>query len=360
MSRPTVIATGSYSSAQRGRGHGVALHRLTGGSDARRLEPTPSAQAAAEDAGFLLWSADGSLLYAVTETSPSHLLTFAVDEEGSTLDPVGDLTLTGSGACHLAVGSRASTLVIAHYGSGQVETVALDERGVPVETIDVDDHRTYGDVEDPGAAPHPHQVLPLPGTDLIAVTDLGLDRVFLYRQGATGQLDLAGEIVLPAGSGPRHLATDHESQLIHIAGELSGRLITAVRGDAEAPVAGAPQVLQGASHPWRVRSALAVGEQEGAHTLSHVELTADEGFLLVADRDPAELVLLSLHASRLQIVTRIPVGAHPRHFTQLDDLILVAAQEGDQIQVLRRRGERIEQAAEPVSAPSVACIAPRP
>lgn len=357
MSRTTLIATGSYSTPERGRGRGIALHRLV--DDGASVALTETASVDADDASFLLWSADGSLLHAVTETEPARLLTFRGDADGTALEPVGDLELTGSGACHLIFGSMASTIVIAHYGSGQVETVALDRHGIPRETIDVDDHRTYSDGDD-DVAPHPHQVVALPGTHLLAVPDLGLDRVFLYRQGTTGMLDLAGEIVVPHGTGPRHLAADHESQQLYVAGELSGELLTVTRGAAEAPRAGAPQVLQGASHQWHVRAADALGDEPTAHPLSHVLLTADEGMLLVADRDPSRLAVFTLDGNRPQLADRVDVGEHPRHFALVGDLVLVAAQNADRIDLLRLRGDRLEQAAEPVSAPSVAVIAPRP
>jgi 6-phosphogluconolactonase len=59
-------------------------------------------------------------------------------------------------------------------------------------------------------------------------------------------------------------------------------------------------------------------------------------------------------------VAEIEVGAHPRHFTQWGELVLVAAQEGDRIDVLRRRGEELAPAGAPIPAPSAACLALRP
>lgn len=100
--------------------------------------------------------------------------------------------------------------------------------------------------------------------------------------------------------------------------------------------------------------------REGADALSHIELTEDESLLLVANRGPDTLSLLSLAPMRPLLVTEVEVGAHPRHFTQWGDLVLVAAQDGDRIDVLRRSGEELTTAAEPIPAPSVACLAVRP
>lgn len=206
--RPSVLfATGSYTSEGRGRGEGIGLWALDASGDRpgiRRL-----ATVRAEDPSALCWSEDGALLYAVLETSPSRLLALAVTgaEDAPALELRAELALTGSGGCHLSPGRRPGTLLIAHYGSGSVETVALDGEGMPTEAIDLDDHHEAAE----GAEPHPHQVRPLDGSELIAVPDLGLDRIFLYRQDHAGQIALESQISLPRGSGPRHLTADHES-----------------------------------------------------------------------------------------------------------------------------------------------------
>ena len=101
-------------------------------------------------------------------------------------------------------------------------------------------------------------------------------------------------------------------------------------------------------------------EREGTNAVSHVELTGDESALLVANRGPDTLSMLSLDAMRPLLLTEVEVGAHPRHFTQLGDLVLVAAQEADRIDVLRRRREELCPLGEPIPAPSVACLALRP
>ncbi|GAA1489077.1 lactonase family protein [Brachybacterium sacelli] len=361
MSTTATIAVGGYSRSGSGRAPGLELlHLILGdGSDAGERAGAPTVRRGPtielEDPSFVLWSPDGSLLYAVLETDPTRVVAVRVAEDGSTAELVADLPLEGAGGCHLAPGRTEGTLLVADYVSGTVETVRLDAEGLPVELIDVDHHRDLGD----GRQPHPHQVSALPGTESLAVPDLGLDRVFLYRQDTAGQMGLAGEIPLHRGSGPRHLAADHESEQLHISCELSGMVATAVRRPSE-PEPDAPAALRGSVHRWSVRSVIPGSETEGDNALSHLELTADESMLLVANRGPDTLSALSLTMMRPQITAEIEVGAHPRHFTQLGDLVLVAAQEGDRIDVLRRDGDELSVAAEPIPAPSASCLAVRP
>ena len=356
MTENALLAVAGYSTSGTGRGRGIELLALR--TDGQDLAVERRAAVDLPDPSFVLWSEDGTLLHAVLETEPTRVVTLRVDEDGARAEIVADLALDGAGGCHLAHGSDGRSLVIAQYGSGSVATVGLDEEGLPTAQIDLDDHHELIDgISD--AAPHPHQVVALPGTEALAVPDLGLDRVMLYRQSIRGEIDLAGEIPLTRGSGPRHLAADHESEQIHIACELSGMVATAVR-TAEAPSRAVPAVMPPAPRRWTVRSMTPASGRAADAALSHIELVADESALLVAARGPDTLCLLSLDAMRPECVTEVEVGAHPRHFTQWGDLVLVAAQEGDRIDVLRRSGEHLTPAGEPVPAPSAACLALRP
>jgi 6-phosphogluconolactonase len=344
-----LLATGCYTDPGTGRGQGVQLLRLT-----RDGEAEPCATVPCQDPSFVLWSGDGRLLYVVQETSPTRVLAIRVEgDPGDGADAeitagiVAEVTLSGSGGCHVAYGTDRSTLVVAEYGSGHVETVRLDAGGLPVEVVDLEDHGAFGD----GLVAHPHQSQVLPGTDLVAVTDLGLDRVMLYRQDPAGHMAPAGEFPFPRGSGPRHLAADHESSEAYVACELSGHLASITRN------AGDPASDPGWSVAGRVDASGRGGE---GNAPSHIELTPDEHFVLIADRGPDTLAVFSRDHRVPQWVAEHRVGAHPRHFTQVDDLILVAAQEDDRIDVLRREGGTVSVAASPIACPSVSCLAIRP
>ena len=362
MSPTALIATGGYSRSGTGRGSGIELLRITtadADSEAGAAQHLQDVEHLATvdlpDPSFVLWSAEGTLLYAVLETSPTRVVAMRVAADGRSAEVAADLPLEGSGGCHLAIGRSPSTLVVADYGSGTVETVRLDADGLPTEVIDVDDHHDRADGQDP----HPHQVRTLPGTEKLAVPDLGLDRVFLYRQDLEGQMGLCGEIPLSRGSGPRHIAPDHESELLHISCELSGMVATAARQPLES-TRSAPAALGGTVHRWSVRSMIPASTRPGENFPSHIELAGEDALLLVANRGPDTLSVLSLTMMRPEIVAEIEVGAHPRHFTRLGDLVLVAAQEADRIDVLQLQGEELSVAGEPIPAPSVACLAVRP
>lgn len=340
---PVVIATGSYT--ERGRGTGVRLLRLEDADGS--ITATELASVPLPDPSFVLWAEDGTLCHAVCETEPTRLVSLRVGEDDASLHEAGSVTLRGSGGCHVGPGRLPGTLIVTDYASGTVEVVGLDEEGVAEQVIDVCDHGSYL----PGRESHPHQSTLLPGTDLIAVSDLGLDRVYLYRQDARGRLDLAGEVTAPRWSGPRHVAADHESRILYLACELDGTIVDAVRGGAE---------LREESPTFAVGRPVPASGRDGDNAPSHIEISERENHLLIANRGPDTLAVHSLGMMRPELVAEIEVGAHPRHFARAGSLVLVAAQEGDRIDVLDWDGTRLTTAAAPIPAPSVTCIAPRP
>lgn len=357
MSTTSLIAVGGYTTAGTGRGRGIVLLSLEADDGGEGLRAEQLAVIGAADPSFVLWSADGSLLYAVLETAPTRLLALAVGPDGRDASIVADLELRGSGGCHLGFGIRPGTLLVTDYGSGAVESVRLDADGLPVELLHLDDHH---DGADEGVVPHPHQVVALDGTDLLAVPDLGLDRVMIYRQDQHGEIGLTDQIPFPQGSGPRHLVADGGSTRLYVACERSGMVAVVSRQEVRSAVVPLPG--QAEPRRWSVVSAVPASsaDETGEAALSHIELSADGDLLLVASRGPDTLSLLSLAQSRPQRVAEVAVGAHPRHFAQLGDHVLVAAQEADRIDVLRRRGESIAPVGDPIPMPSVACIAVRP
>lgn len=345
LREPVVVATGSYS--VEGRGEGVRLLRLERAAEDAGIRAAELASAALPDPSFVLWDEDGALLHAVCETSPTRLVTLRPSADGTALEQIGSLALRGEGGCHVGPGRTPGTLIVTDYGSGTVEVVGLDDQGVPGRLIDACDHGAYL----PGREAHPHQSVLLPGTDLIAVADLGLDRVYLYRQDAAGRLDLAGEVTAPRWSGPRHLVADHESRVLYLACELDGTLVDAVRAPG-APDEAAPEFAVGRP--------VAASARRGDNAPSHIEMSNRENHVLIANRGPDTLAVHSLGMMRPEVVAEIEVGRHPRHFARIGPLVLVAAQESDRIDVLAWDGADLTVAAAPIPAPSVTCIAPRP
>ncbi|MGQ4553668.1 lactonase family protein [Dermabacteraceae bacterium CCM 9519] len=359
MSRK-LLATCSYTesgSGPVGRGTGIDLWAL----DAEAATLTPCGHIAAESPSFLVWHSSEPLLYAVHETTPTRVSAYRLDGlgEGNSgfADEIGitllrEMELTGGGGSHIELDKKERHLFIANYGTGEVETVRLDADGVPVEVIDVDDHRTYGRTK----VARPRQCVST-RTGSLLVTDSGLDRVFEYSQADDGRIDLENEVTLERGFGPRHIAVDRHADSFYVAGAESGTIVAVHRQG----IPGVQDVDRASGHRWSARTPREATGTGKETRCSHLALSKRENFLVVANRGPDTIASFSLGGMLPDLVDEISVGGNPRHFARVKDLLVVACPEGDRIDLVRwSRDGRFEVAAEPVSCPSVVCIAPRP
>ncbi len=180
---------------------------------------------------FVVLSGDGSRLAAVSESEnlPTGMLSvFSVNAETGELTLLGQQSTRGTTACHCAFDATGTMVAAANYTAGTQP---------PGDAVSV--HRLEDDVPSPalthivheGSGPdaarqersHAHCVRWTPDQHHIAVVDLGMDSVRLYR--AT-DFTLAAETKLPAGMGPRHIAFHPHKPMAYVMGELQTGVAT--------------------------------------------------------------------------------------------------------------------------------------
>ncbi len=273
--------------------------------------------------------------------------------------PLGEAVEAGEAVCHAVVAPDGGSLVAACWGDGRVVRMSLDAAGRPhAPVIAAPSVDPYGPDAPPAEAPdldlvaatralreaageeyahlvpghdepvpagdeasarpsRAHQTLFLPG-GLVATTDLGHDLVRFWRAGANG-LRPVQQVVLPRGSGPRHLVL-HPSGHLYVVTELSGE------GFVLAPAA---------DGSWRVVG----GTPLGAGTLpgdSAAELAAsrDGEFLYAGVRGSDTIATLRVRGGgeSLAPVALADAGVEwPRHHLVVRDTLLVAGQRSDEV-----------------------------
>jgi 6-phosphogluconolactonase len=162
-----------------------------------------------------------------------------------------------------------------------------------------------------------HQALFLPG-GLVATTDMGWDLVRFWRAADSG-LRAAQEVVLPRGSGPRHMVW-HPSGHLYVVTELSREVFAL-----------APDV----TGRWRI----VTGSSLGAGTLDDdtaAELAAsrDGEFLYAGVRGSNTIATLRVRGAgdALSPVAIVDAGVDwPRHHVVVRDTLLVAGQRSDEV-----------------------------
>lgn len=239
---------GGYGPAMEGSADGIGL--LAG--DAGHEATTLSYRGAVTETPSPSWLAQHpslDVVYAALE-GDAAVQAFARTGE-SALSPLGDPVAVGENVCHVAVAPNGSSLIASCYGDGRVVRIGLDAAGrmIPARPDAAAALRAalFGD-EDPdaaaatpagdgiaasdphaaaGRASHAHSAVFLPD-GRIATTDLGFDLVRFWRApsgSANQRLILDHEVVLPLGTGPRHMVV-HPSGHLHVVTEYSCEVFT--------------------------------------------------------------------------------------------------------------------------------------
>jgi 6-phosphogluconolactonase len=275
--------------------------------------------------------------------------------------PLGPRLEAGGATCHVAVAPDGGSLIASCWEDGRVVRMPLDAAGRPsspvVAAAATDPHgpdsppAEAGDIdlvaatralraaagaefahlvpsydEDPRDGvvtasdlrpSRAHEAVFL--TDgLIATTDMGLDLVRFWRTDGSG-LRQAHQVVLPFGSGPRHMAF-HPSGHLYVVAELSCEVFVL-----------APDV----TGTWR----LVGGTPLGAGTLAGdmaAELSAsrDGEFLYAGVRGSNTIATLRVRGAgeSLSQVAIVESGVDwPRHHLVARDILLVAGQRSDEV-----------------------------
>lgn len=222
MSRPAALHLGGYTTDQPSGSSGLARATLDGdgfGTPERLGDvPDPSWVVPADGAGR------ADRLYAISEDDDRVVL---LDGSGRVLSETGS---GGMGPAHLSLSPDGSWLAASNYVSGSVGLVRVD--GDELELVDELSFEGEGPHERQDSS-HAHQAV-FVGEDRLLVCDLGADRV-AEVQVEDGALRQVGQIVLPAGSGPRHLAlAPGRDDLLWVVGELDQTVHVVRREDGGA------------------------------------------------------------------------------------------------------------------------------
>lgn len=177
------------------------------------------------------------------------------------------------------------------------------------------------EIDQPGRASHAHAAAFLPD-GRIATTDLGFDLVRIWRPTASG-LTLDHEIVLPQGTGPRHMVV-HPSGHLHVVTEYSCEIFTlAVQPDGRWALAAATTVTPAA--------------ELGTDFPAELARSRDGETLYTALRGSNTIAALRVRGAgeTVEPLALADSGVYwPRHHLVHDGALLVAGQRSNEISVL--------------------------
>lgn len=277
---------------------------------------------------FLAFDESGSHLLAVSETASGRVGQFTMTN--GVLTQTASVLSEGDDPCHVM--TTAGQAFVTNYGTGSVLTQKLPLSAGGGRTFK---HQGSGPVSERQSGPHAHFAGVVPGTDFVWVADLGSDTIVLYevREGEP-VISRGVALVMPPGSGPRHIAFNAQGTRAYIAGELDNNVyVVQIREDGTGVIETSYPLLESAHEAYP----------------SHIEVSEGGTHLYVAVRGADVLVAYRIIADgALELAGRSSVvGAWPRHFALLQgqnalagsDVIVLANQGSSTVDVLGFNGD---------------------
>ena len=327
------VYVGSYTESEAGSGVGISVFRFEAASG--DLSPVQTVTGIANPS-FLALDSRQRYLYAVEELDVGGVSAYARDPETGRLTFLNRQASHGSAPCYVSLDRSDRYALVANYGSGTVAAlpIAVDGRLGPAtgvvqhEGSSVDPNRQEG--------PHAHMIAPAPAHDgrLVLATDLGTDRILVYRlDDATGRLDPNDRgpafAATTPGDGPRHVAFGPDGRSLYVINELASSL-TVYDYDGE----------RGELQSRQTVSSLPDGF-DGANTCAHVAVSPDGGHVYGSNRGHDSIAVWAVDraSGALTVVGHEPTrGQEPRNFA-LDPTgswLLAANQRSGTIATFRR------------------------
>ena len=183
---------------------------------------------------FLAVHPNQKFLYLVTEDPlslgpdfdhESFVTAYAIDQSSGKLTRLNSMPTGGTSTCYLSIDKTGHFLLFANFGSSSVTVLRINDDGTIGQQTAFMKHIGHG--KDPAfqSKAHPHSIDTSSDNRFAVVSDLGVDKVFVYHFNAeTGALspDQPPFIEVERGGGPRHFVFDSSEKFGYSLHEMSG------------------------------------------------------------------------------------------------------------------------------------------
>ncbi|HEY2785433.1 MAG TPA: lactonase family protein [Fimbriiglobus sp.] len=295
----------------------------------------PELAAEVTNPSFLWPHPTGKFLYAVGEVEnlgknkEGGVYAYSLDPKTGTLKKLNATTSGGADPCHISVDPAGTHAVVANYTGGSCAFFALKPDGEIGDRLSFHQHAgTTGPDKARQEAAHAHCGNYNPNGRYVYVCDLGLDRVKVYPTGSAHggvSTQIHADIVMPPGTGPRHLAMTPKADFLFVCGELNSsvNVVKMEPGGATGTVIETLSTLPG-------------GKPVKGNSTAEIALHPNGKFLYVSNRGHNTIATFLWKDGFLSAVGEAGDAIKtPRCFavTPNGKWMLVASQDGDNVRV---------------------------
>ena len=261
----------------------------------------------AAQTSFLTLSANQKYLYTFRRAEGGNykLLSFRVGADKRTLTPVDSLETGMKDPCQIKLLDHGRIVAAACYGDGTVIYCNTDKQGRFIRPLRVLDFNNSPAFKPEGKTSHAHMVNADNHEKFVYVSDLGFDRVIVYRL-VKGELVYHSYIQGAERSGPRHMDFHPSGKYLALLCELNSTVVL-YGPDSEGVFSKELQVIS------QLPADYARGKSSADIHFSH-----DGKYLYASERGNSSVVCYSMDAAtgRLTLTGRITDGLRtPRNFT---------------------------------------------
>ncbi len=173
---------------------------------------------------YLTASNGNDFIYSVNENGDeSTISAFSYYPKTGALQFLNKQTSQGADPCHLI--NDAKNVIVANYSGGTLAVFGKKKDGSLTAAKQVIKHSGQSINTKRQEKPHAHMVHFSPDKKFVLSTDLGTDKIYLYKYNpvAVDKILLASDsIAIKAGSGPRHLTFSNNGKFVYLVQELDG------------------------------------------------------------------------------------------------------------------------------------------
>ena len=282
---------GTYTGGVSGGANGEGIYRFDLNTQTGELSQE-SLVAKTPSPSWIVVHPSKRYLYAVNEVvdfagNSGSVSAFAIDATSGDLTALNTVNSEGAGPAYISMDAAGKYAFVANYLGGSVAVLPVLPSGQLGSAMDV-----RGDTGSIGAeratnapagsfaisghdGPHAHMIGPDPQGRFVLATDLGQDRIYIYRfDTGTGKLTPTDPafVSLPSGDGPRHFAFHPSSRWLY-----------AIQEEASTVVGFDYEAKTGSLKPRQTISTLPPGFS-GSSFASEVLVSADGRFLYAGNR----------------------------------------------------------------------------
>ncbi|WP_397444410.1 lactonase family protein [Pseudomonas chlororaphis] len=333
------LLVGSYT-----QGQSEGIYRLKFDGRTGKIEAKPLQVVKSANPSWLTLSKDQKQLFVVNENGPGQadpigrVSSFSIEAKGHKLNPINQVQSLGNEPTHSSLSGDGRYLFVSNYsvvadpgGSLAVLPVGTDGKLSPV--VQLSSHPGSRVNPERQVSAHVHSVVSSPDGQFVFASDLGADKVFVYRYDPKANAEhplTAAEpafVELPPGSGPRHLLFSADGKHAYLTLEMSAQVAVFDYQDGKLTQ---KQILDLTSG----------GKEKKAAGALHA--SKDGKYLYVSNRGTANQLLvfaIDEATGQLKEIQRRSVeGDHPREFSldPSNKYVLIGNQKSNEIVVIER------------------------